>query len=77
MNPAVPPGVLRDVIFIDDCPTRPIRCGAKVLEYFDAHLPFDRYAGQTTPTAMVQQNVVMEYPHERAVAEAPTSARRP
>ena len=67
-NPAVPPEYF-DVIFIDECHRSIYSLWRQVLEYFDAHL-----LGLTATPAkhtygFFQQNVVMEYPHERAVAE--------
>ncbi len=58
-----------DVIFIDECHRSIYALWRQVLEYFDAHL-----LGLTaTPAAhtygFFNQNVVMEYPHERAVAD--------
>ena len=67
-NAAVPPEYF-DVIFIDECHRSIYSLWRQVLEYFDAHL-----IGLTATPAQhtygfFHQNVVMEYPHERAVAE--------
>lgn len=67
-NPAVPPEFF-DVIFVDECHRSIYTVWRQVLEYFDAHL-----LGLTATPAkhtygFFNQNVVMEYPHERAVAD--------
>jgi len=67
-NKAVPPEFF-DVIFIDECHRSIYTLWRQVLEYFDAHL-----LGLTATPAkhtygFFNQNVVMEYPHERAVAD--------
>jgi type I restriction enzyme R subunit len=67
-NQAVPPEYF-DVIFIDECHRSIYSLWRQVLEYFDAHL-----LGLTATPAkhtygFFNQNVVMEYPHERAVAD--------
>ncbi len=67
-NPKIPPEFF-DVIFIDECHRSIYSVWRQVLEYFDAYL-----IGLTaTPAAhtygFFEQNVVMEYTHERAVAE--------
>jgi type I restriction enzyme R subunit len=58
-----------DVIFIDECHRSIYSLWRQVLEYFDAYL-----LGLTATPAkhtygFFHQNVVMEYPHERAVAD--------
>src|SRR6267143_1772348 len=58
-----------DVIFIDECHRSIYSLWRQVLEYFDAYL-----LGLTATPAkhtygFFNQNVVMEYPHERAVAD--------
>lgn len=58
-----------DVIFIDECHRSIYSLWRQVLEYFDAHL-----IGLTATPAkhtygFFNQNVVMEYPHERAVVD--------
>jgi type I restriction enzyme R subunit len=67
-NPAVPPEFF-DVVFIDECHRSIYSLWRQVLEYFDAHL-----LGLTATPAkhtygFFNQNVVMEYPHEQAVAD--------
>jgi len=67
-NPAVPPEFF-DIIFIDECHRSIYSLWRQVLEYFDAHL-----LGLTATPAkhtygFFNQNVVMEYPHEKAVAD--------
>ncbi len=67
-NRAVPPEFF-DVIFVDECHRSIYTLWRQVLEYFDAHL-----LGLTATPAkhtygFFHQNVVMEYPHERAVAD--------
>lgn len=58
-----------DVIFIDECHRSIYSLWRQVLEYFDAYL-----VGLTATPAkhtfgFFNQNLVMEYPHERAVAD--------
>src|SRR2546422_869364 len=65
---AIPPEFF-DVIFIDECHRSIYSLWRQVLEYFDAYL-----LGLTATPAkhtygFFHQNVVMEYPHERAVAD--------
>lgn len=67
-NPRVPPEYF-DVIFVDECHRSIYSVWGRVLEYFDAYL-----VGLTATPAkhtfgFFNQNLVMEYPHERAVAE--------
>ena len=67
-NPTCPPELF-DVIFVDECHRSIYSLWRQVLEYFDAYL-----IGLTaTPAAhtfgFFNQNLVMEYPHERAVAD--------
>ncbi|MCC7542656.1 MAG: DEAD/DEAH box helicase family protein [Deltaproteobacteria bacterium] len=67
-NAAIPPEFF-DVIFIDECHRSIYSLWRQVIEYFDAHL-----LGLTATPAQhtygfFKQNVVMEYPHERAVAD--------
>lgn len=67
-NKAVPPEFF-DIIFIDECHRSIYSLWRQVLEYFDAHL-----LGLTATPAkhtygFFNQNVVMEYPHEQAVAD--------
>lgn len=66
-NKAVPPEFF-DIIFIDECHRSIYSLWRQVIEYFDAHL-----LGLTATPAkhtygFFNQNVVMEYPHEEAVA---------
>jgi type I restriction enzyme R subunit len=65
---AIPPEFF-DVIFIDECHRSIYSLWRQVLEYFDAYL-----LGLTATPAkhtygFFNQNVVMEYPHEQAVAD--------
>ncbi len=65
---AIPPEFF-DVIFIDECHRSIYSLWRQVLEYFDAYL-----LGLTATPAkhtygFFNQNVVMEYPHARAVAD--------
>ena len=67
-NRRIPPEFF-DVIVIDECHRSIYSLWRQVLEYFDAHL-----IGLTATPAQhtygfFNQNVVMEYPHERAVAD--------
>ncbi len=67
-NSAIPPEYF-DVIFIDECHRSIYSLWRQVLEYFDAYL-----IGLTATPAkhtfgFFHQNLVMEYPHERAVAD--------
>jgi len=67
-NPQMPPETF-DLIIIDECHRSIYGDWRQVLEYFDAHL-----IGLTaTPTKQTfgffKQNLVMEYSHERAVAD--------
>ncbi len=67
-NPALPPEFF-DVIVIDECHRSIYTLWRQVLEYFDAHL-----IGLTATPAehtygFFQKNLVMEYPHARAVAD--------
>jgi type I restriction enzyme, R subunit len=67
-NKAIPPEFF-DVIFVDECHRSIYSLWRQVLEYFDAYL----LALTATPAkhtyGFFNQNVVMEYPHERAVAD--------
>ncbi len=67
-NPTLPPEAF-DVVIIDECHRSIYGLWRQVVEYFDAHL-----IGLTaTPTRQTfgffRQNLVMEYPHEMAVAD--------
>ena len=67
-NPAIPPEYF-DVIFIDECHRSIYSLWRQVLEYFDAYL-----IGLTATPAkhtfgFFNQNLVMEYGHEQAVAD--------
>jgi type I restriction enzyme R subunit len=67
-DPAIPPEYF-DVVVVDECHRSIYSLWRQVLEYFDAYL-----IGLTaTPAAhtygFFNQNLVMEYPHERAVAD--------
>ena len=65
---SIPPEFF-DVVFVDECHRSIYSIWRQVLEYFDAHL-----IGLTATPAkhtygFFNQNLVMEYPHERAVVE--------
>jgi type I restriction enzyme R subunit len=67
-NPTYPPEYF-DVIFVDECHRSIYTVWRQVLEYFDAFL-----VGLTATPALhtfgfFNKNLVMEYPHERAVAD--------
>jgi len=67
-NPTIPPEFF-DIVFIDECHRSIYSLWRQVIEYFDAHL-----LGLTATPAkhtygFFKGNVVMEYPHERAVAD--------
>jgi len=67
-NPGIPPEYF-DVVFIDECHRSIYSLWRQVLEYFDAYL-----IGLTATPAIhtfgfFHQNLVMEYPHEKAVAD--------
>jgi type I restriction enzyme R subunit len=67
-NPALPPEFF-DVIFIDECHRSIYTLWRQVLDYFDAHL-----IGLTATPAkhtfgFFNQNLVMEYDHDKAVAD--------
>jgi type I restriction enzyme R subunit len=67
-NPQIPPEYF-DVVFIDECHRSIYSLWRQVLEYFDAYL-----IGLTATPAkhtfgFFNQNLVMEYSHERAVAD--------
>ena len=67
-NPSYPPEYF-DVIFVDECHRSIYSLWRQVLEYFDSYL-----VGLTATPAkhtfgFFNQNLVMEYPHERAVAD--------
>ena len=67
-NPAIPPEYF-DVIVIDECHRSIYSLWRQALEYFDAYL-----IGLTATPAkhtfgFFNQNLVMEYPHEKAVAD--------
>jgi type I restriction enzyme R subunit len=67
-NPGLPPETF-DIIFVDECHRSIYSLWRQVLEYFDAHL-----VGLTaTPAAhtygFFHGNLVMEYGHEKAVAD--------
>jgi type I restriction enzyme R subunit len=67
-NAAYPPEYF-DVVFVDECHRSIYSIWSQVLEYFDAYL-----IGLTATPAkhtfgFFHKNLVMEYPHERAVAD--------
>ena len=68
LQPAIPPEYF-DVIVVDECHRCIYTLWRQVLEYFDAYL-----VGLTATPAkhtfgFFNQNLVMEYPHEQAVAD--------
>lgn len=65
---AIPPEFF-DVIFIDECHRSIYSLWRQVLEYFDAYLLGLTATPANHTYGFFNQNVVMEYPHERAVAD--------
>jgi type I restriction enzyme R subunit len=68
-NKAIPPEFF-DVIFIDECHRSIYSLWRQVLEYFDAYLLGLTATPANHTYGFFKQNVVMEYPHEQAVADA-------
>ncbi|MBL0715175.1 MAG: DEAD/DEAH box helicase family protein, partial [Desulfosarcina sp.] len=67
-NPAIPIETF-DIIVTDECHRSIYNLWAQVLEYFDAHLiGLTATPGKQT-FGFFNQNLVMEYPHEQAVAD--------
>lgn len=67
-NAAYPPEFF-DVIFIDECHRSIYSLWSQVLEYFDAYLVGLTATPANHTYGFFNQNVVMEYSHERAVAD--------
>jgi type I restriction enzyme R subunit len=67
-NPAVPIETL-DVIIIDECHRSIYNLWRQVLEYFDAYLIGLTATPSKITFGFFNQNLVMEYPHEQAVAD--------
>ena len=67
-NRAVPPEFF-DIIYIDECHRSIYSLWRQVLEYFDAHLIGLTATPASHTYGFFNQNVVMEYPHEQAVAD--------
>lgn len=68
-NRAIPPEFF-DVIFIDECHRSIYSLWRQVLEYFDGYLLGLTATPANHTYGFFNQNVVMEYPHERAVTDA-------
>ncbi len=67
-NPAVPIETF-DVIVIDECHRSIYNLWRQVLEYFDAYLIGLTATPSKITFGFFNQNLVMEYPHEQAVAD--------
>jgi type I restriction enzyme, R subunit len=67
-NPAVPPETF-DVIVVDECHRSIYSIWRQVLEYFDAYLIGLTATPASHTYGFFNQNLVMEYPHEQAVAD--------
>ena len=67
-NPAIPPEYF-DVIVVDECHRSIYTLWRQVLEYFDAYLIGLTATPATHTYGFFNKNLVMEYPHERAVAD--------
>ncbi len=67
-NPTYPPEYF-DVVFIDECHRSIYRLWRQVLEYFDASLIGLTATPAKQTFGFFNKNLVMEYPHERAVAD--------
>jgi type I restriction enzyme R subunit len=67
-NPAIPPEFF-DVVVIDECHRSIYTLWRQVLEYFDAYLVGLTATPATHTFGFFNKNLVMEYPHERAVAD--------
>jgi type I restriction enzyme, R subunit len=68
-NPALPPEYF-DIIFIDECHRSIYSLWRQVLEYFDAHLIGLTATPAKQTFGFFHQNLVMEYNHAQAVADA-------
>ncbi|RAK68087.1 DEAD/DEAH box helicase family protein [Hymenobacter edaphi] len=67
-NPAVPPEAF-DFVVIDECHRSIYNVWQQVLEYFDAHLIGLTATPAKQTFGFFNQNLVMEYSHERAVVD--------
>lgn len=67
-NPALPPETF-DFIVIDECHRSIYNLWRQVLEYFDAYLVGLTATPSKQTFGFFNQNLVMEYPHARAVAD--------
>ncbi len=67
-NPALPPEFF-DFIVTDECHRSIYGLWRQVLEYFDAHIVGLTATPSTQTIGFFNQNLVMEYGHERAVAD--------
>ena len=67
-NPAIPIETF-DVIITDECHRSIYNLWAQVLEYFDAYLIGLTATPSKQTFGFFNQNLVMEYPHEQAVAD--------
>ncbi len=67
-NPAVPPETF-DVIITDECHRSIYNLWRQVLEYFDAFIIGLTATPNKQTFGFFHQNLVMEYPHEQAVAD--------
>ncbi len=67
-NPAIPIEIF-DIIVTDECHRSIYNLWAQVLEYFDAYLIGLTATPSKQTFGFFHQNLVMEYPHELAVAE--------
>jgi len=67
-NPAIPPEYF-DVIVVDECHRSIYTLWRQVLEYFDAYLIGLTATPANHTYGFFKKNLVMEYPHERAVAD--------
>jgi type I restriction enzyme R subunit len=67
-NPAIPVETF-DVIFVDECHRSIYTLWRQVLEYFDAHLIGLTATPSKQTFGFFNQNLVMEYGHEQAVAD--------
>ena len=67
-NPAIPPETF-DIIVADECHRSIYNLWRQVLEYFDAFLVGLTATPNKQTFGFFNQNLVMEYPHEQAVAD--------
>src|SRR5919108_1359785 len=68
-NPAVPPETF-DVVIVDECHRSIFGVWRQVLDYFDAFVIGLTATPNKQALAFFNQNLVMEYTHEQAVADA-------